>query len=247
MKSLTTTQVILRIVIIISLAEFFIMVLLGIIPIKINIYLEAALDLTLLVILTTPLIDIWVVSPFVTARDNALEKIRLLAHTDPLTDLANRRLLTIHLEKLISGTVRHKIRGAVLLIDLDGFKHINDVHGHDAGDKVLVEVAKRLRSNTRPEDVVGRLGGDELVILIHNLDANERIAHDVALSVAEKLLDSIDKPINFKGTTLNVSASVGVFILGLENIDTESAIRAADKAMYQAKQAGGGSIVFSEK
>ena len=123
----TAKQVILRTVLIIAFAEFLIMLFLGIIPFQLNLYLEAVLDISILTVISTPLIYLWVIHPFVTARDQALEQINQLAHTDPLTALANRRLLSIHLEKLIAGTTRHEVRGAILLIDLDGFKTINDI------------------------------------------------------------------------------------------------------------------------
>ena len=179
--------------------------------------------------------------------DEALAQINRLAHTDPLTQLPNRRLLIAHLEKLIAGTVRHKVRGAVLLMDLDGFKVINDIYGHDAGDAVLVEISKRLRSNTRPEDSVGRLGGDEFVVLIHHLDANHEVARDIMLRMAEKLIKLVNKPIIFGGTSLIVGASIGIRLFGSEELDTETAIREADVAMYHAKQAGRGCAVFFEK
>ena len=134
LESPTTKQVIVRIVTIISSAEFLVMLLLGIIPLEVSIYSEAVLDLALLALLSTPLIYIWVINPFVTARDEALDQFNHLAHTDPLTQLPNRRLLSTHLEKFIAGAVRHKVRGAALLMDLDGFKDVNDIHGHDAGD-----------------------------------------------------------------------------------------------------------------
>ena len=182
---------VIRIVTIIATVEFLIMLLLGVVPLGVSIYSEAFIDLVLLALLSTPLIYVWVINPFVTARDEALSQIKHLAHTDSLTQLPNRRLLSIHLEKLIAGAVRHKIRGAALILDLDGFKDVNDTHGHDAGDEVLFEIAKRLRANTRSEDVAGRLGGDEFFILVQHLDGDERTARDTALWVAEKLVKGV--------------------------------------------------------
>jgi diguanylate cyclase (GGDEF)-like protein len=247
MKSLTKKQVVIRIVTIITTVEFLIMLFLGVVPLEVSIYSEALLDLVLLGLLSTPLIYIWVINPFVTARDEALDQVNHLAHTDSLTQLPNRRLLSIHLEKLIAGAVRHKIRGAALILDLDGFKDVNDTHGHDAGDEVLIEIAKRLRANTRSEDVAGRLGGDEFFILVQHLDGDERTARDTALWVAEKLVNVVKKPIDFNGTMLNVGASIGIRLLGFEELDTKTVIREADIAMYRAKQAGKGCAVFFEK
>jgi diguanylate cyclase (GGDEF)-like protein len=246
-KSLSTSKVIIRIVAIISSVEYLIMLLLANIPFDTTVYTEAILDLTLLVSLSTPLIYFLVIKPFVVARDDALNHISHLAYTDPLTQLPNRRLMSIHLEKCLAGASRHKVRGAVLLMDLDGFKAINDIHGHDAGDVVLIETANRLKTHTRAEDVTGRLGGDEFIILIQHLNADEKIAHDTAYSVAEKIVNAINTPIDFNGVKLNVSASIGIRLLKPEEIDTKSIMREADAAMYHAKHAGKDRAVFFEE
>lgn len=247
MKLLTTRQVIVRIVCIVSIAEFLVMLLLDVLPLELSVYEEAALDLTLLALLSTPMIYIWVVKPFVTARDEALDRIIHLAHTDPLTQLPNRRLVSIHLEKFLAEVARREVYGAVLLIDLDGFKAVNDDNGHDSGDEVLKEIAKRLQSNTRSEDVAGRLGGDEFIVLLHHLDTDERIAHNLALQIAEKLIDTIKMPVNFNGAEMNVGASIGIRLLGSGERDAKTTIAEADAALYRAKQAGRGRAVFFEK
>ena len=223
------------------------MLLLGSMSLNTNIYSEATFDLILLALLSTPLIYILVIKPFVIARDEALDHINHLAHTDPLTLLPNRRLLLLHLEKCLAGAVRHKAHGAILLMDLDGFKDINDIYGHHAGDKVLIETAKRILAHTRAEDVTGRLGGDEFILSIQHLDTDDQIARDTARSVAEKLVNAIGKPIDFNGEQLNVSASIGIRFLGLEETDTKTVLRDADTAMYQAKKMGRGCAIFFEK
>lgn len=247
MKVLTTKQVIVRIAVIISMAEFLIMLVLRAIPHESSSFSEAVLDTVLLAVLSTPPIYIWVIKPFVIARDEALAQISQLAHVDPLTQLANRRLLSKHLERVVAGIVRHKVYGALLLLDLDGFKLINDVHGHDAGDVVLVEIAKRMQSITRPEDIVVRLGGDEFVVLVSHLDVDKRVAHDKASLIGNKLINRVNKPIDFNGKTLHVGASIGIRLLGFEKLNTETAISEADIALYRAKQAGKGCVVFFEK
>ena len=247
MKLLTTRQVVVRIAIIISAAEFLIMMVLEAIPHETDRYSQAVLDIALLVVLSAPAIYLWVIKPYVDARDVALAQINQMANVDPLTLLANRRLLSTHLEKAVASIVRRRIYGALLLLDLDRFKPINDAHGHNAGDAVLVEIAKRLRSVTRSEDVISRLGGDEFLVLINHLDADEQLARDLASLIAGKLINLVNEPIVFHGETLQVGASIGIRLLGFEQLDTETAISEADSAMYRAKQAGRGCAVFFEK
>jgi diguanylate cyclase (GGDEF)-like protein len=112
---------------------------------------------------------------------------------------------------------------------------------------VLVEIAERLRSAVRSEDVVGRLWGDEFVFLIDRLGADERTAHEKALRIADKLIDMINRPIDFNGKKLHVGASIGIRLLGFEELDAETAIGEADIAMYRAKETGRGRAVFFGK
>jgi two-component system cell cycle response regulator len=247
MKLLTTRQVIVRIAVIISSVEFVIMLLLRAVFIQEGTYAEAVLDAMLLVALSTPAIYKWIILPFVHARDEALEQSSHLAHTDPLTQLANRRLISGFLGKLIAASVRNRDYAAVLLVDLDGFKHINDNYTHEAGDAMLVEIARRLHSIVRSEDVIGRLGGDEYIVLLQRLGGDERVAHDKALRVAEDLINIINAPYDFNGKTLHVGASVGIRLVGFAELDTGTAIREADIAMYRAKEAGGGCAAVFEK
>ena len=247
MQLLSIKQIIIRIAIIISCAEFIIMLVLGNLPYRINLFLEAVIDVVMLVALSAPLIYLWIIQPFVNARDDALAQIQDLANLDPLTHLANRRLIWSHLEKMIAGNVRHRIYGALLLLDLDGFKQVNDALGHDAGDAVLVEIAKRIRSITRSEDVVGRLGGDEFVVVLNHLDIERKSTCDKASQIAGKLIDVVKQPVSFNGKELQVGASIGIRLLDFEALHTEAAIRDADTAMYRAKQAGKGRAVIFEK
>lgn len=232
---------------IISSAELLIMLLLRVAPLETGSYAEAVLDTVLLAVFSTPAIYFWVIKPFVDVRDEALAQISHLALTDPVTQLANRRLISKHLGNTIAGCVRHRDYGAVLLIDLDGFKLVNDSYGHETGDAVLVGIAERLQSIVRSEDVVGRMGGDEFIILLEHLGGGERIARDKVLRLAEKLINTINKPLEYNGKTLHVGASIGIRLLGFEEVDTETAMSEADIAMYRAKAAGRGCAVFFEK
>ena len=237
-KPLSTRQVVIRIAIIIASVESLIMLALGSIPHEASTLSEAVIDTGVLIIFSIPPIFLWVIRPFVTARDQALAQISHLAHVDPLTQLANRRLMLTHLEKALAAISRHKMYGALLLLDLDEFKPVNDAHGHNAGDALLVEIARRMLSLTRSEDVVARLGGDEFLVLITNLDLDTQRASDKASVVARNLIDLVSNPFDYHGATLRVTASIGIRLLGIDDVDAETAINQADRAMYQAKQAG---------
>jgi diguanylate cyclase (GGDEF)-like protein len=152
----------------------------------------------------------------------------------------------MNLERVIAGCIRHKDHGALMLIDLDDFKNVNDAHGHDAGDAVLVEFARRLQSVTRSENFAGRLGGDEFVVLIDRLGADERMARDNAVRVGEKVIELTDTPFDFAGKRLRVGASIGIRLFGQEDLDKETAIVDADVAMYRSKRTGKGRAVFFE-
>ena len=258
MVLLSSRQVVARIAAIIFIAEFLIMLLLGQLPEPVSPVVSAFLDVALLAAVSTPAIFYWVIHSFVSARDEALAKVGALALTDPLTQLANRRMLTIHLEKIIAGSDRHGVRGALLLFDLDGFKRVNDEFGHEAGDAVLVEVARRLKTLTRGEDVPARIGGDEFVVLIHRLSSDADSSRTHALELATRLIHLVSQPVVFQGNEVRVGASVGIRILGDSGgggaapvnpaVSTvSSVISEADAAMYLAKQAGKGrAMVFGD-
>ena len=165
------------------------------------------------------------------ARLMALKMSHLAQH-DHLTDLPNRVLLHDRLS-LALARLRAKDKGAVLFIDLDHFKHINDSLGHTAGDHVLKEIARRLRQVIRPDDTVSRQGGDEFVVLLNRL-------HDVrdAARVAEKIIAAIEQAIIFDDRDLRVSASVGIAIFPEDSVDSKILMKQADTALYHAKQCG---------
>lgn len=174
----------------------------------------------------------------------AEEAIHRLAFYDPLTDLPNRRLLHERLHLLLNKNARNQNYGAAMLVDLDNFKSINDTKGHEIGDRLLVEVANRLKSCVRQGDVVARLGGDEFVIMLENLSTNETQAATQAESVAEKILESINQPYLLGGHKLHSSPSIGISLFVSHEITTEEVLKRADTAMYQAKNSGRNSIRF---
>jgi diguanylate cyclase (GGDEF)-like protein/PAS domain S-box-containing protein len=152
---------------------------------------------------------------------------------DPLTDLANRALFKESVERALRRTGRNGRSVAVVFLDIDDFKHVNDSLGHEAGDRLLAAVAERIRVCVRPYDVAARLGGDEFAILLENADLR------VAASVAERILREMDEPIQVSGREIATQGSLGIAIGGPGD-DTENVMRNADVAMYTAKAKGKG-------
>ena len=160
--------------------------------------------------------------------------LRRLALQDPLTGLANRTLLDDRLRVALARAGRHGSLTGILFLDLDGFKAINDRHGHHVGDELLKAVAERLRAVLRPADVVARLGGDEFVAICEEIAGLEE-AH----AIASRVEVAIAEPIATDAGVLNVHASVGLALAeGSREADADDLIRRADEAMYRAKQAG---------
>lgn len=243
-RALSVMQVIIRIGFIVIAVDYMLMELFKVIPTILDTHLKSLLDAAALIVVSTPPIYFWVIKPFITAHKNAVSQITHLAHYDPLTLLPNRRVLSESLPRCIASCARHHTHGALLFIDLDGLKSVNDTYGHDAGDTVLVETARRLRSITRREDIVSRIGGDEFVLMIQGLGHDEHKAYKKAETVAKQLQKSLKMPTLFENNKLQVSSSIGIRLLGLNNLRGGEAIRDADNAMYRAKHAGGGRIAF---
>ncbi len=170
------------------------------------------------------------------ARWRDEERMRHDALHDPLTGLANRTLLHDRLAGALARSRREDGTTALLFLDLDGFKRINDVHGHAAGDAVLVEIGRRLLAAVRPSDTVTRMGGDEFVVVCDDVD------EETAVALARRLEAVIDQPITVDDTEHRLSASIGI---ALGHDDADELLRAADAAAYDAKGAGGGRIVVA--
>jgi diguanylate cyclase (GGDEF)-like protein/PAS domain S-box-containing protein len=165
----------------------------------------------------------------------AEEKLQHLAHHDPLTGLPNRAMLFDRIEQARLAGQRGTRLVGVLFLDLDRFKQVNDLHGHEVGDRVLKAVAERLTASVRPSDTVARLAGDEFVVVASGL----RSAEDAAF-LAQKLLDRFAEPLDIPGLDLVVRLSIGITLYPLDDSDVEGLLRHADSAMYEAKQAGRG-------
>lgn len=174
----------------------------------------------------------------VTERKKAEEAIRNLAFVDTLTNLPNRRFLLDRLRQGLANCRRHGHHGALLFIDLDHFKAVNDTYGHEAGDKLLCEVAQRLRQSVREGDTVARLGGDEFVVMLEELGDTEETAAEKGLAIGEKILAALNEPFEIDGDTHQNTPSIGVSCFGAEDERAEDLLRRADAAMYRAKAAG---------
>ncbi len=165
--------------------------------------------------------------------DGQREMIRQLAMHDELTDAPTLRLATDRLEQAMLGATRSGGHVAVLFIDLDGFKNINDTHGHDAGDAVLKAVAQRCRDVVRADDTLARRGGDEFIAILKEVqDSN------AAVVLAQRMLDALASPVAYGGKELRVGASIGVALYPQHALSPADMIRAGDGAMYEAKRSG---------
>jgi len=183
----------------------------------------------------------------ITERKRLEEQVRQLAFHDPLTHLANRRLMLEHLDQAMSASKRSHHHGALLFLDLDNFKSLNDTHGHSVGDLLLIEVAERLKACVREADTVARFGGDEFVVLLCELDTQPAEASEQAIAVAEKIRIRLSDlyvlqaaPSGPATGTIEhqCTASIGVAIFRGRDESQSSVIDRADAAMYQAKKDG---------
>ncbi len=191
----------------------------------------------------------------ITERMITDEKIRNLAFYDPLTKLPNRRLLNDRLSHAIAASQRSGRYGAVMFVDLDHFKQLNDRHGHDAGDLLLVEVARRITHCMREVDTVARFGGDEFVVVLSELDKDDKISVDQAHIVADKTRTALAEPYMLSlikdgepPLTLEhrCTSSIGLALFLNHELNPREIIKQADSAMYRAKQSGGNLIQFHE-
>jgi diguanylate cyclase (GGDEF)-like protein/PAS domain S-box-containing protein len=174
----------------------------------------------------------------ISERKAAEEKIRALAFYDPLTGLPNRRLLFDRLHMALASCARSQHRGALLFIDLDNFKTINDSLGHDIGDLLLQEAAQRLKTCIREGDTVARLGGDEFVVMLEFLEGSHDNAVAQATTVGEKVLDALGAAYSLAGNQCRSTPSIGIALFDGHPASENDILKKADLAMYRAKKAG---------
>lgn len=174
------------------------------------------------------------ISEFKKAQENILQ----LAFQDPLTKLPNRRLLQDRLEQAMAGSIRNLHHGAVMFIDLDHFKILNDTLGHNFGDMLLIEVAKRLGGCVREGDTVTRLGGDEFVVMLEDLSPNAKQANIYARNIGKKIIQVINQPYYLQNHTYQIGCSIGISFFCGKSISVDNLLQQADMAMYKAKKSG---------
>ena len=175
------------------------------------------------------------------ARDYG-KMLEALALNDPLTGLANRRLLADRMSMALVHARRNKSAMAVVYLDLDGFKQINDTLGHGAGDVLLKMVAERLVATVREEDTVARLGGDEFLLSLWHVSGI-----DYAATVASRAIEAVSQPYSIEGNTISITTSAGISIYPDHGEDADTLIKSADLALYEAKAAGKNAYRISER
>lgn len=178
----------------------------------------------------------------ITDRKVIEDKIRLMAHYDHLTGLPNRSLLFDRLQLVLAQANRHKQKVAALFLDLDGFKSVNDTYGHDVGDLLLQEVARRLLNCVRESDTVARIGGDEFVILLTEVTEKEDVAQ-----VAAKIIASLADPVALKNAVCHIGGSMGIALFPDDAKDGETLLKKADDGMYHAKRMGKNNYKFYDE
>jgi diguanylate cyclase (GGDEF)-like protein/PAS domain S-box-containing protein len=180
----------------------------------------------------------------ITERKKSDDEIHRLAFYDSLTDLPNRRLLIDRLQHALTSSERSGRHGAIMFIDLDNFKVINDTKGHDLGDMLLVEAARRLQSCVREGDTVARLGGDEFVVMLEDIKGDMEQAVTLSDEVGEKILAALNQPYVLKGDEFHSTASIGINLFVNRELSADTLLKYADIAMYQAKGAGRNTLRF---
>jgi len=180
----------------------------------------------------------------ISQKKRAEETIHNLAFYDPLTDLPNRRLMQDRLQQALAFSARHHNHGAILFIDLDNFKELNDTKGHHIGDLLLIEIATRMQACVRADDTVSRLGGDEFLIILGELSVAAEEAAVQAETVAEKIRAAVDQPFDLQGHEYHSSSSIGISLFLNHELTADELLKRSDIAMYQAKRSGRNAIRF---
>ena len=182
----------------------------------------------------------------ITKRKQAEDHVQHLAYHDDLTGLPNRRLLLDRLQQNMAACIRHNKKGALLLLDLDRFKDLNDSLGHPVGDELLRQVSKRLQSIVREEDTVARLGGDEFVVLLPGIENDAVSVGFEVQRVAEKIRSTLAETYNMSNNQCYINVSIGISLFPEQSNDIDDVLKHADNALYNAKEKGRNRVSFYE-
>ena len=206
-------------------------------------YIQKPVRKTALVSKVNVFLDLWSLryglEQEIDQRRAAEQRVEHLAAHDALTNLPNRRGLYDELEQMIYRSKRYHCTSAVIYVDLDGFKHVNDQYGHEAGDQLLIEVSTAFKRIVRQTDAVARIGGDEFIVLITDIDGGTSLINKI-----ESLLYEASRPIDFNGHSISVGASIGIALYPDHGDNAQSLMHHADQAMYQAKNHGKNTFRF---
>ena len=172
------------------------------------------------------------------------EKIKILAYYDALTGLANRKTISRRIEEEIHFSLRNGIVSALIFLDIDGFKHLNDSFGHDYGDKILQKFAKKLEFSIRGFDIAARIGGDEFLLLIRGNEKNYKISQEQFSVLLNRIFVNINEAFEINNNQVHIGASLGVALIPQDGKDANTIIKNADSAMYKAKKLGKNRAIF---
>jgi diguanylate cyclase (GGDEF)-like protein len=182
----------------------------------------------------------------VTASKAIHDEVKRMALTDPLTNLPNRRLLMDRLAVALLSSERTGKRGALVLVDLDHFKEVNDSLGHDAGDSLLQQSASRLSSSVRACDTVARFGGDEFVVVLEDLHEKSETAMAQALQIGRKIVARFNEPFTLASRDHRCTVSIGAALFGKQMQSEDNVLKRADRALYHAKAGGRNTVHLDE-
>lgn len=222
-------NIILRIALIILLVEATIMVMLNLFAAELGSVFETIIDSFFLVVFSTPIIYLWVIKPFIMMRNRAMDQAAYLAYNDALTGLANRTQFLDWLGHSLLTRSNNK-DSALILLDINRFKVINDTYGHTAADYVLVQIADKLKRTIKDADILARIGPDQFALLVENIKSDDEI-----YLLAKKILAAVKTPINYENNNFTIDGSIGISICPKDALDKESLLKYANTAIRQAK------------
>ncbi len=238
-QAMTIREVIFRIAVIILLIEMAIMVAFSVVEVELPGYAEVFIDAFSLVLLSTPIIYVWVIKPFVDMRDRAIKEVSYLASNDPLTGLPNREKFLTVLEHMLKMTMNEGTKIAVLLLDMNRFKVIHDTFGHSISNQVIKHVADKLQSSVGEEALIARVGPDQFAILVQNKQSDDALFH-----LAKRILSIIEVPIAHERHLFSMEACIGISEFPKDADNAEVLLKYANNAMRKAKSSEQDSIAF---